>query len=119
GAGTGTTGGQPGSGGAATGGSGGVSEAAGAAGSGGDGGALPTGARLTQNFNQSWKFKRADVAGADATDFDDAAWDDVGLPHSFNLPYFMNAKFYAGYGWYRKHFTVPPTWSTKSVSLEF
>ncbi len=92
---------------------------AGAAASGGTGGAEPTGAREIQNFNQSWKFKRSDVTGADATDFDDASWNDIGLPHSFNLPYFINAKFYVGYGWYRKHFTVPANWAEKSVFLEF
>jgi beta-galactosidase len=31
----------------------------------------------------------------------------------------MSPKFYVGYGWYRKHFTVPATWSGKSVFLEF
>ena len=72
-----------------------------------------------QNFNQAWKFKRADVSGADATAFDDSAWDNVGLPHSFSLPYFMASKFYVGYGWYRKHFSVPSSWTGKSVSLEF
>jgi glycosyl hydrolase family 2 len=72
-----------------------------------------------QNFNQAWKFKRADVSGADATAFDDSAWENVGLPHSFSLPYFMASKFYVGYGWYRKHFSVPSSWTGKSVSLEF
>jgi beta-galactosidase len=72
-----------------------------------------------QNFNQSWKFKRADVSGAQATAFDDSSWDNVGLPHSFSLPYFMSSSFYVGYGWYRKHFTVPSSWSGKSVFLEF
>jgi hypothetical protein len=72
-----------------------------------------------QNFNQSWKFKRADVSGADATAFDDSSWENVGLPHSFSLPYFMASKFYVGYGWYRKHFSVPSSWTGKTVSLEF
>ena len=42
--------------------------------------------------------------------FDDSSWDNVGLPHSFSLPYFMASKFYVGYGWYRKHFSVPSSW---------
>ncbi|MFL5306918.1 MAG: glycoside hydrolase family 2 TIM barrel-domain containing protein [Polyangia bacterium] len=103
-------------------GSGGAQSGGGQTGTGGssnpDGG-QPDGPRLIQNFNQSWKFKRADVTGADATAFDDSSWSDIGLPHSFNLPTFLNAKFYAGYGWYRKHFTVPATWSGKNVFLEF
>ena len=79
----------------------------------------PNTPRLVQNFNQSWKFKRADVSGAQATSFDDSSWGNVGLPHSFGLPYFMTPKFYSGYGWYRKHFTIPSSWSGKRVFLEF
>ena len=107
--------------GAAGGGSGGASANGGQTGSGGsasDGG-QPSGPRVIQNFNQSWKFKRADVTGADATAFDDSSWDNIGLPHSFGLPYFASTKFYVGYGWYRKHFTVPASWSGKSVFIEF
>jgi hypothetical protein len=74
---------------------------------------------VTQNFNQTWKFKRSDVTGAEATAFDDSSWSPVGLPHSFGLPYFASTTFYVGYGWYRKHFTVPSSWSGKSVFLEF
>ena len=101
----------------AGGGSGGASGNGGQAGSAGSSGGSDV--RLMQNFNQAWKFKRADVSGADATAFDDSAWDNVGLPHSFSLPYFMASKFYVGYGWYRKHFAVPSSWTGKSVSLEF
>ena len=92
-------------------GSGGAQSMGGQTGTGGasnpDGGQPDGSLRLIQNFNQAWKFKRSDVSGAEATAFDDSSWSDIGLPHSFNLPYFVNAKFYAGYGWYRKHFTVP------------
>ena len=42
-----------------------------------------------------------------------------GLPHSFSLPYFVSPNFYQGYGWYRKHFTVPSSWSGKEVFIEF
>ena len=104
------------------GGSGGMPASGGQTGSGGstnvDGG-QPSGPRLVQNFNPSWKFKRADVSGAEATTFDDASWGNIGLPHSFGLPYFASTKFYVGYGWYRKHFNVPSSWSGRSVFLEF
>ena len=109
------SGGRAGSGGGAGGGSGGASASGGQSGSGGSSGI--GGVRLIQNFNQSWKFKRADVSGAEATAFDDSSWGNVGLPHSFSLPYFMAQTFYAGYGWYRKHFAVPASWSGKSVFL--
>ena len=113
------TGGGPGTGGSS--GSGGMagSSGSGGTGTGGAGGAGAPGARLVQNFNQSWKFKRADVSGAEVATFDDSSWDSVGVPHSFSLPYFMASKFYVGYGWYRKHFTAPSSWAGKSVTLEF
>jgi beta-galactosidase len=116
------SGGRTGSGGTPDAGSGGTSASGGQSGSGGATGpdaGQPGGPRLVQNFNQSWKFKRADVSSAEATTFDDSSWGNVGLPHSFSLPYFMSSKFYVGYGWYRKHFTVPSSWSGKSVFLEF
>ena len=102
-------------GGAATGGAG--TGGVGAGGSSTGGGS--SGPRIVQNFNQAWKFKRADVSGAQATTFDDSTWGNIGLPHSFGLPYFASTKFYVGYGWYRKHFTVPSSWSGMSVFLEF
>jgi beta-galactosidase len=116
------SGGRAGSDGSAGAGSGGAPANGGQTGSGGatgiDAGQV-NGPRLIQNFNQSWKFKRADVTGAEATAFDDSTWDNVGLPHSFGLPYFASTKFYVGYGWYRKHFTIPSSWSGKSVFIEF
>ncbi|MBV9945496.1 MAG: hypothetical protein JOZ69_01455 [Myxococcales bacterium] len=72
-----------------------------------------------QNFNQSWKFSLGDFTGAEAASYDDRAWSTVGLPHSFSLPYFMSTQFYTGYGWYRKHVTVPEAWAGKRVFIEF
>jgi len=51
--------------------------------------------------------------------YDDSKWDDIGLPHSFSLPYFLSDKFYVGYGWYRKHFNVPAKWAGQRLFLEF
>jgi beta-galactosidase len=116
------SGGRTGSGGSTSGGSGGAKATGGQTGTGGSA-SIDAGQanalRLVQNFNQFWKFKRADVSGAEASSFDDSSWGNVGLPHSFNLPYFMASKFYVGFGWYRKHFTVPSSWTGKSVFLEF
>ncbi len=75
--------------------------------------------RQTINLNQGWTFQLGDYAGAQASTYDDTAWSPVNLPHSFSLPYFMWTQFYVGYGWYRKHFTMPVEWSGKSLSLEF
>ena len=75
--------------------------------------------RQTLNFNRDWKFLLGDHPDAQAPDYDDAQWQDIGLPHSFSIPYFASPKFYVGYGWYRKHFAVPPPWSGKRLFLEF
>ena len=75
--------------------------------------------RQTVNFNREWKFQLGDVACAEAAEFDAAKWEDIGLPHSFSMPYFAADRFYVGYGWYRKHFNVPKEWSGRRVNLEF
>jgi len=75
--------------------------------------------RQNLNFNRDWKFQLGDASGAEAVAFDDGAWTPANLPHSFSLPYFASDKFYVGYGWYRKHFEVPASWTGKRVHLEF
>jgi len=75
--------------------------------------------RVRINFNAGWSFKLADVAGAQDPAFDDSAWEPIGLPHSFSIPYFRSPAFYVGYGWYRKTFTLPKLATSRRVSLEF
>jgi hypothetical protein len=75
--------------------------------------------RQQLNFNREWKFRLGDPPGAEAAGCDDSQWDDIGLPHSFSLPYFLSDKFYVGYGWYRKHFKVPAKWTGRRLCLEF
>jgi hypothetical protein len=83
----------------------------------GEGASMP---RETLNLNREWKFQIGDPSGAEAVAFDDAKWGAVGLPHSFSMPYFAAGNaFYVGYGWYRKHFTVPKEWDGKRLFLDF
>ena len=70
-------------------------------------------------FNQDWKFIRQDVEGAQAADFDDTYWYNVGLPHDFSIPYWQEESHYTGYGWYRKTFTVGQEWEGKRLFLDF
>ncbi|KQR86381.1 glycoside hydrolase family 2 [Microbacterium sp. Leaf179] len=76
------------------------------------------------NFNRGWKFIRQDVPDAQAVDYDDSAWVDVALPHSFDAPYNVGGdsggeKFFVGVGWYRKAFEVGEEWAGKSLKLDF
>ncbi len=102
----------------------GGSGAAGQSGSGGTagvtGGAGTSGSSPRQaiNINQSWKFLLGDYTGAEKPSYDDSAWNDVGVPHSFSLPYFLWTDFYQGYGWYRRHVTVPASWANNRVFIE-
>lgn len=77
------------------------------------------GLRTAQIINPGWKFTLGDPSGAQAVGYNDASWRDVNLPHSFSLPYFLSSKFYTGYGWYRRHFTVSSAWSGERIFLQF
>jgi hypothetical protein len=71
--------------------------------------------------NKSWAFIKQDVAGAQATAFNDASWATVGLPHSFDIPYWrVGSATNPTIGWYRKHITIDASWiSAKRVFIEF
>jgi hypothetical protein len=76
--------------------------------------------RQRLNLNRDWRFFRGDIAGgAEAVDFDDRDWQPIGLPHTFDLPYFRTPEFYVGDGWYRKRLEIPPQWRGRRLSLEF
>src|SRR5438874_9790939 len=75
--------------------------------------------RLRQNLNREWRFFRGDCAGAERIDFDDSAWQPIGLPHTFDLPYFRTPEFYVGVGWYRREFILSTDLQGRRFSLEF
>ena len=75
--------------------------------------------RVVSNFNQSWKFQLGDYSGAQVSGYNDTLWNSVGLPHSFDAPYFGWYQFYIGYGWYRKTLDLPRESLSKSIFLEF
>ncbi|MBS0188463.1 MAG: beta galactosidase jelly roll domain-containing protein, partial [Planctomycetes bacterium] len=53
-------------------------------------------------LGEGWRFVRADVAGAEAIDFDDSGWERVRVPHTWNAEDAQSrADYYRGPGWYR------------------
>lgn len=70
-------------------------------------------------LNNDWKFMHGDFEQAELAEFRDEAWYDVGLPHSFGIPYYMENEFYVGYGCYRKWIEMPQDWQGKRLTLEF
>ena len=55
-------------------------------------------------LNTGWLFGYGDLRGL--ADPQDARWYDVGLPHSFGIPYFMDTQFYVGKGTYARTIEV-------------
>jgi beta-galactosidase len=85
--------------------------------------------RLKLNFNEDWKFVKADPPGASAAVFNDSAWTTVSTPHTFNdtdtfddwsVPIHLGeTNQWSGRTWYRKSFTVPESFRGKRIYLEF
>ena len=90
--------------------------------------APPASPRATYNFNPGWKFAFGDAAGADQPEFDDSAWANVSLPHTWNetdsyRSYISHSGGDRGekngIGWYRKHFKLPASADGQKVFLQF
>lgn len=65
-------------------------------------------ARLSTLVGGTWRFERADAAGAEAPGFDDAAWATVALPHSYNgVDGEAGGAYYRGAAWYRRAIDRP------------
>ena len=80
-----------------------------------------------ENFDKDWRFFNNIAEGAEQTDFDDAEWRQLNLPHDWAIegPFSkeydcrMGALPVHGTGWYRKHFTMPKSAKGKVVRIEF
>ncbi|MBN1845030.1 MAG: DUF4982 domain-containing protein [Sedimentisphaerales bacterium] len=88
----------------------------------------PQTARITASFDGDWRFCKADAAGAEKPDFDDAAWRRLDVPHDWSIegPFDRDhptgrggAYLPAGVGWYRKHFTLPAAYAGRRVFVDF
>ncbi len=74
-----------------------------------------------------WLFAKSDPTGAQAPAYNDAAWKQIGVPHTYNdTDTFINQQSGGGDGsmfggnvWYRKHFTLDNTYATRKIFVEF
>ena len=80
------------------------------------------------NFDEGWRFQIGDPSGAQTTDFNDATWRTLNVPHDWsiagafdqNAPGGGTAAYLpTGIGWYRKGFTLAKNTAGKRVTLEF
>ncbi|TDD97793.1 sugar-binding domain-containing protein [Flavobacterium cellulosilyticum] len=84
--------------------------------------------RIIEDFNENWNFKLGDYPNAIHSDLNTSDWRILQLPHDWSIEAAFNkenptkqaqAFLPAGMGWYRKTFTLPENWATKTVSIEF
>lgn len=68
-------------------------------------------------LNNNWKFTYGDQVTATSKEI--ASWQDIGIPHSFGIPYFMEKEFYLGYGTYSKWFELSKEDCKKRILLKF
>src|SRR4051794_3941318 len=76
--------------------------------------------RVKYNFNSGWKLFVGDPPGAEASNFDDATWKDVTLPHAWNEDDAFRKdikELSTGISWYRKRFRLPTDSAGKKVFL--
>jgi beta-galactosidase len=80
------------------------------------------------DFMEGWKFYLGDNVLASRIDFDDTSWRSLNLPHDWSIegefskdhPTKVNGgALPAGIGWYRKEFTIDPSWKQKQVFIDF
>jgi len=84
--------------------------------------------RITQDFNDNWRFTFSDAAHAEQPAFDDHAWFTVTLPHDAAISGAFNksnptgpagAFMPSGIAWYRKTFTLPANTKTTRAYIVF
>ena len=93
--------------------------------------------RVEKIINSNWTFNyfpddKADK-GYETSGYDDSKWPGVSIPHTWSTyettgdihPFIKNAAesdnpyWWSGWGWYRKHFTISPSYSDYKVFIEF
>lgn len=79
-----------------------------------------------QSFDFGWKFMEQDLPSAQTTTFDDSKWQNIDLPHDWDIYHAPSADaptdngggyFPGGTGWYRKEVTLNPNTYTGSTTL--
>lgn len=72
------------------------------------------------NINANWRFQKTDVASASQTTFDDSAWENVGLPHTWNALDGQDGgnNYFRGIGWYRKTLFISSEYNAKTLYLK-
>lgn len=78
-------------------------------------------ARSDTLLDDGWRFTQADAAGAEAPAFDDAGWESVSVPHTYNALDGQDGgdDYYRGVAWYRRRFDAPADMNGRRAFLGF
>src|SRR5690348_13640762 len=81
----------------------------------------PASRRVDVLLNEGWRFIRSEVEGAQQSAFDDAKWESINLPHTWNNLDGQDGgtNYYRGPGWYRKHCRVERALAGRRLFLKF
>jgi beta-galactosidase len=77
--------------------------------------------RTLTNLDAGWRFLAGDDPRASAAAFDDASWQAVNLPHTWNALDGEDGggNYRRGAGWYRRHVVVPAALAGRRLYLRF
>jgi beta-galactosidase len=76
--------------------------------------------REKESINESWKQFTGDIAGAEKVDFNDATWQTVNLPHTWNaIDAYTQRKYFKGIGWYHKNLLLTNKYIGKKLFINF
>jgi beta-galactosidase len=76
--------------------------------------------RFEVDVNNDWKFDREDHPNAQDPAFDDSAWSDISVPHTYNAnDGQIWGKYYRGIAWYRKHYKSDSRFEGRKLFLHF
>jgi beta-galactosidase len=77
--------------------------------------------RAQIDLDSGWRFFAGDQPGASDAAFDDAAWQPVSLPHTWNAFDGEDGgnNYRRGAGWYRRHLQVDPALAGRRLYLQF
>jgi len=69
---------------------------------------------MNMDLSGDWRFSPGDTHDWAAPDYEDSAWDIMRIPSNWEN---QDYPYHDGYGWYRKHFTVPDTLNSYRLIL--
>jgi len=77
--------------------------------------------RIDNVIDSGWKFSRENAFGAETPNYQDAHWENVSLPHTWNSHDGQDGgnDYYRGTGWYRKKLQIDSHYRGKSIFLKF